>query len=195
MKKKSLLIIALTSMCVVTGTMVFANRELNNSYNVFANEERQPSNPYVMNVTNFIEHGFSAHHFVAKTETGYDIKFRCNHDDGFPHIDEDGVIIPANYMLYNDTARYSEYGDINNAINQMMYLTVTFSGQLKLNAKWFDDDYKYMDYVVEANLTSGVTFDFYAIHSGEQNLPNVIELEAVVDTIITLIRIEYLCHN
>ena len=195
MKKKSLLIIALTSMCAVTGTMVFANRELSNSYNVFANGERPVNIPYVMNITNFTEHGFSTKHFVAKTETGYDIKFRCDSNQDFSQIDEDKVIIPAGYLLYNDTARGSEYGDINNAINQMTSLTVTFSGQLKLNAKWFDDDYTYMEYAVDKNLTSGVAFNFLATYTEGQHLPNVIELEAAVDTTITSIRIEYLCHN
>ena len=191
MKKNVLLLItSLTSVCAIVGTVFAVNSGVNKSA-AYA-EQRPSSNPYVMNITNFTENGYSTEHFVAKTETGYGINFRNNHNNGFFKITADEIGVRAGSMIFNDISTGGGYGGMNNAINQMTSITVTFNegGQLYIDAYWCPEPADYYPYIESADLTSGVAYNF----TEGGNLPNVIDINAVEDTIITSIRIEYLCH-
>lgn len=195
MKKNTLLLLtSMVSVCAIVGTVFAINSGVNKSaaYAI----ERPVTNPYVMYITNFTENGYNSNTFVGKTETGYGINFRCNNYGGPFIISESELTVPSQSMIYNEIARYSSYGGMNNAINQMTSLTVTFNegGQLHLDAYWYEELGYCRQYTESANLTSSVPFDFLATYKEGMNLPNEIEIKADKDTTITSIRIEYLCH-
>ena len=193
-KNKLLLLTSISLLCAVTGTTFFASHELNNKI-VFANQEAQVANPYVMNITNFTQYEASQWHFVAKTATGYDIYFSTNYE-GFSPIEASGITILAGGMVYNNVEYHGH--NLNNAISRMISLTVTFNegGQLHLNSYNVPDYKDYYPYTDPLNVTSGVPINFLSWYDAERDiLPNAIEIEADKDTTITSIRIEYLCHD
>ena len=73
-------------------------------------------------------------------------------------ISESELTVPKQSMIYNEIARYSSYGGMNNAINKMTSLTVTFNegGQLHLDAYWYEELGYCTQYTESADLISGV---------------------------------------
>ena len=191
------MLIALTSMCAVTGTMVYAYSKLD-SHAAFAAIPSPPSGRFLLSVTNFTQYSHGDSYFIAKTTNGNDIRFEGNYD-GFTTITSNQLGLATGVSVYNDIF---EDRALSNAITDITAIQVNYNensgGALILKAGFgtCEDNHFYeTEYIFEGDakstsIKSGFSFNF---ETQGGHYPNMFELEATADTIIESIYIAYAC--
>ena len=197
MKKAKFLILAsITSLCTMTGAILFASHELNNEM-VLAAIPRPPEGPYTFEISNFKKYTYGETYFIYKTNLGNDITFKANYG-GFSPLSDNYFTLLEGRDFYNDATRQGNR--LVDAITDIIGIQILFNegGSLELQASYcyveisqlYYESYKFAGGAESIPISSGITYTF---EKQNGHFPNRFELNAKADTTITNVNIAYRC--